>query len=220
MLYWSAGSAAQSVRVSEKNQRAFVVGLLEGFASSLEVLARGGIVRRSLARPTARHKACRAVARLRTPNLWQSPKSLSSFQDRGATTRSANPARERIFSSSRGSRAPSSCTRKRRSYTNARPRGCSSVGRAPRSQCGGQGFDPPQLHHFSRLEEPWPNELHRPQPRLRSGAYDSRNQLQCGASDPSVAGTRVCPQRVPRPRRHGDVAHRAQPSRCCVREGS
>ena len=27
-------------------------------------------------------------------------------------------------------------------------RGCSSIGRAPRSQCGGQGFDPPQLHHI------------------------------------------------------------------------
>ena len=26
--------------------------------------------------------------------------------------------------------------------------GCSSSGRAPRSQCGGQGFDPPQLHHI------------------------------------------------------------------------
>ncbi len=25
-------------------------------------------------------------------------------------------------------------------------RGCSSAGRAPRSQCGGREFDPPQLH--------------------------------------------------------------------------
>ena len=28
----------------------------------------------------------------------------------------------------------------------SRPRGCSSAGRALRSQCRGQGFDPPQLH--------------------------------------------------------------------------
>src|SRR5690242_3506115 len=27
-------------------------------------------------------------------------------------------------------------------------RGCSSAGRALRSQCRGQGFDPPQLHHL------------------------------------------------------------------------
>ena len=27
---------------------------------------------------------------------------------------------------------------------------CSSAGRAPHWQCGGQGFEPPQVHHFSR----------------------------------------------------------------------
>ena len=30
--------------------------------------------------------------------------------------------------------------------------GSSSAGRAPRSQCGGQGFDPPLLHHQSRSQ--------------------------------------------------------------------
>ena len=33
--------------------------------------------------------------------------------------------------------------------------GRSSVGRASRSQCEGQGFDPPRLHHFPRLDFVW-----------------------------------------------------------------
>ena len=32
--------------------------------------------------------------------------------------------------------------------------GRSSAGRAPRSQCGGRGFDPPRLHHFKILRPP------------------------------------------------------------------
>ena len=35
--------------------------------------------------------------------------------------------------------------------------GCSSVGRAPRSQRGGQRFDPAQLHHSHRLPGTLPN---------------------------------------------------------------
>jgi hypothetical protein len=43
--------------------------------------------------------------------------------------------------------------------SNGRDRGCSSVGRAPQSHCGGQGFESPQLHHHrpnlrGRLKNP------------------------------------------------------------------
>ena len=38
-------------------------------------------------------------------------------------------------------------------------RGCSSAGRAPALQAGGQRFDPAQLHHGSDCEMSWKNKV-------------------------------------------------------------
>src|SRR6185312_729618 len=66
---------------------------------------------------------------------------------------SAIPQRSgaRSLISGRGARKPPSLDRAGRSAHDPRPnRGRSSVGRARRSQCRGQGFDPPRLHQFVR----------------------------------------------------------------------
>jgi hypothetical protein len=94
-------------------------------------------------------------------------------------------------------------------------RGCSSIGRAPALQAGGQGFDSPQLHHEAVVQRAPPGFREVPSVVYGGGWVSGRGDRAhsltinprmtgrgaCGVADPLVGG---------RPRRRPGPRHRAR----------
>ncbi len=96
-----------------------------------------------IARKTAETALLPVFARLATPAASLAPElGRSAFRHRARASARSGPNRRR-----RGRIKAVDTPRERASFPLPRW-GRSSAGRAPRSQCGGLGFDPPRLHQL------------------------------------------------------------------------
>ena len=62
-------------------------------------------------------------------------------------------------------------------------RACSSVGRAPRSQCGGRGFDSHQVHHFIKNDRFLYPDFHLPLKTTKDCVHSPQSTLLIGGED-------------------------------------